>query len=414
MARASAENVDREIEKWLGEICRNLDLDRCAVYERSSRDEPVRVTHTWLREGFPPFPRDFNPEKHFKATTEWVMRGNIVSFSDPRELPLELEDARRFVERWGPRASLALPMRFGSEVMGAVSFGKFRSHREWPARLIQRLSVVVQIFGSAIERKVMETRFQRTLAELTDAARRATLGEFAASIVHEVNQPLGAILSNLEGVQHAIGSRNANHDRAEVSAALERAIADVKRAASVVRRIRSLFKAKAAVREAIDPVSLFEETSSLVRTEAMLKRIALQVSVEPGLPRILGDRVQLQQCLLNLIANAFDAICSSDSPKRQVTVRAGVDSPQWVFIRVSDSGPGIEPSLRDRVFDPFVTTRREGLGIGLMVVRAIVENHGGTIRAVLGEDGGATFQVRLPASARRIVGGRRAHTHSQA
>src|SRR5712671_3003672 len=127
MARAPADAVDREIESWLGKICEDLGLDRSAVYERDSPLDSVRTTHTWKRPNIPPFPRNFDPEKYLKTTTDWVMAGNRIVFSSPSGIPTELADARRFVERFGPKASAVIPMWAGNRVIGAASFGKFRA-----------------------------------------------------------------------------------------------------------------------------------------------------------------------------------------------------------------------------------------------------------------------------------------------
>jgi GAF domain-containing protein len=153
MARVAAEDVDREIERWLGTTCRVLDLDRSAIYQRAEPTAPVYTTHTWVRPGIPPFPSDYQPSVYLRATAPWVMAGNALIFSDPSEIPPELEDAAKFVAQYGPRASAAIPMRAGKTVIGAASFGRFRSGRKWPSDLVERLALVVQIFASAIERK---------------------------------------------------------------------------------------------------------------------------------------------------------------------------------------------------------------------------------------------------------------------
>src|ERR1700722_19791520 len=110
MARAPADEVDREIELWLGKICRALDLDRSAVYERDSPDQPVRATHTWVRPNFPPFPRNYDPEKLIQRSTHWGIWGKMIVFARPSGVPIENKDTRRFVEKFGPKASAAIPM----------------------------------------------------------------------------------------------------------------------------------------------------------------------------------------------------------------------------------------------------------------------------------------------------------------
>ena len=170
-----------------------LDLDRSAIYERDSAGQPVRVTHTWRRPDFPAFPRNFDPVKFFQVTVDWVMAGNPITFSRPTEIPPELEDARRFVERWGPKASAVIPMWGGGRVIGAASFGKFRSARQWPPELLDHLALSVRLFGSAIERKQSEMAIRAVRTELRVASRRNVMSELVASLSHEINQPLGAI-----------------------------------------------------------------------------------------------------------------------------------------------------------------------------------------------------------------------------
>src|SRR5277367_1226800 len=156
MALVPADEVDREIEQWLGKICQALDLDRSAVYERDSQDERVRATHTWVRPNFPAFPRNYDPEKLLQKSTQLVMSGKMLVFADPSEIPADNPDARRMVAKYGPKASAAIPMWAGGRVIGAASFGKFRSAREWSPELLDQLALAVRLFGSAIERKQSE------------------------------------------------------------------------------------------------------------------------------------------------------------------------------------------------------------------------------------------------------------------
>jgi hypothetical protein len=149
MARVPADAVDHEIEIWLGKICEALDLDRSAIYERDAPNDPVRTTHTWLRPNFPPFPRRYDPEKMLETTARWVMSGKSVTFSRPSDIPAELADARRFVERYGPKASAVIPMLAGDRVIGAASFGKFRSARQWSPELLDHLADSLDARSSA-------------------------------------------------------------------------------------------------------------------------------------------------------------------------------------------------------------------------------------------------------------------------
>jgi signal transduction histidine kinase len=394
MTRTPAHAVDGEIETWLGKICLALGVDRSGIYERDSPLDPVRTTHTWKRPNIPPFPRDFDPEKYLKTTTDWVMAGNRIVFSSPSGIPAELADARRFVERYGPKASAVIPMWAGSRVIGAASFGKFRAAREWPPKLLEQLTLAVRLFGSAIERKQAEAERRATLAQLRIASRRNMMSELVGSLSHEINQPLGAILSNLGGLARLLSRKNP--EPAMALAAVNNAIEDTKRAAEIVRRIRFMFKAHPEHKTAVSIGALAEEAVNLIASEVALRKVEVLLEVSPAVKRVIGDRIQLQQCLLNLLMNGFDAITESKSDQREITIKIAPEKPGWAGISVSDTGGGIDPSVANRLFEPFVTTKNNGMGLGLLVTRSIVENHGGKIWASPNPDRGTTFTFTLP------------------
>jgi len=399
MTRAPAAAVDSEIDNWLGKICQSLDLDRSAVYQRDAPEQPVRATHTWVRTGLPAFPENYDPEKLFKRTTDWVMAGNQFTFSQPSDIPDDMKDARLFVERYGPKASAVLPMWAGNRVIGAASFGKFRSAREWSPELLEHLAFAVRLFGSAIERKQSEMALQVAQTNLRIASRRNTMSELVASLAHEINQPLGAILSNLGGVGRLLSRKNA--EPAMALAAISNAIEDTKRAAEIIRRVRFMFTRHAPHKSTLDIRALAAEVVQLIASEAAWRKIRMQTEVAASVPRIIGDRVQLQQCVMNLLINAFDAIMGAKSDQREVTIKISPEKTGWIRVSVCDNGTGIDPSVADRLFEPFVTTKSRGMGMGLLVTRSIVENHGGKIWVTPNPDRGTTFSFTLPVAQKR-------------
>jgi GAF domain-containing protein len=245
MTRASAHEVDREVEVWLGKISHALGLDRSGIYERDSPRDPLRTTHTWRRPDIPPLPRDFDPEKVLKPLTDWVLAGNQLVFSSPAGIPADLEDVRQFVARHGLKASAVIPMWAGNHVIGAVGFDKFRATRKWPPKVLEQLTLAVRLFGSAIERKQAEIALRAANHELRLASRRNMMSELVASLVHEINQPLGAILSNLGGLTHLLSQKN--QAPAAALAAVSDAIEDTKRTAEIIRRVRFMFKDRKSV-----------------------------------------------------------------------------------------------------------------------------------------------------------------------
>ena len=402
MAQAPADAVDREVDSWLGKICQTLDLDRSAIYERDAPDALVHTTHTWLRAGFPPFPRRYEPEKLFQKTTRMVMAGKSITFARPSDIPAENEDMRRWVERYGPKASAVIPMLAGGRVIGAASFGKFRSAREWPPELLDQLALAVRLFGSAIERKQSEMAIRAARSELRVAARRNSMGELVASLSHEINQPLGAILSNLGGLARLL--KQGNPEPAMALEAVNNAIEDTKLTAEIVRRIRSMFKNHVERKTAVGIGAVVDEVVKLTAGEAAIRKISVQTQVSPAVQRVIGDSIQLQQCVLNLVMNAFDAIAEAKSDRRDVTIKLAPEKPGWVGVSVCDNGKGIDPSVADRLFEPFVTTKSDGMGLGLLITRSIVENHGGRIWSTPNPDHGSTFTFTLPVAERKRAG----------
>lgn len=399
MALAPSHAVDLAVETWLVKICGTLGLDRGAIYERDAPGTPVRVSHTWVGANVPPFPRNYNPETLFKKHTDWVMAGNQYFFSHLSEIPDEWGGVKRFVQRYGPTASATLPMYAGGRIIGAASFGKIGSPRAWSPELIERLALAVRLVGSAIERKQSEASLQQARAELRLAARRSMMGELVGSLAHELNQPLGAILSTLGGLARLLSK--GNPEPAMALTAVSDAIEDTKRAGEIVRRVRAMFKGDETRKSAIGIGVLVAEVVKLIESEAAVRGIAVRTEVSTSEPRIFGDRVQLQQCVLNLLMNAFEAIAEAKSDRREVAIKVAPEKTGWVSLSVSDTGAGVDPSVAHRLFEPFVTTKSKGMGLGLLVTRSIVETHGGKIWATPNPDRGATFTFTLPLAKRK-------------
>jgi signal transduction histidine kinase len=401
MTRTPADSVDPEIDIWLGKICEALDLDRAAIYERDTPSGPVHPTHIWVRSSFPPFPQNFDPERMTKRTVDWILAGNQFAFSRPSDIPAEMDDLRRFVEKYGPQASALFPMWAGDRIIGGASFGKFRSPREWYPELLECLGFAVRLFGGAIERKQSEFALRAVRAELRVASRRNIMSELVASLTHEINQPVSAIMSNLAGLARLLSQKSP--DSTVALTVVRDATEDAQRTAEIIRRIRSMFKGEAQRKSPILLGPLIGEVMKLISSEAGFRKIEVQVDIPASVPRVMGDPIPLQQCLLNLLINAFDAIDKAKSNQRDVTISVVREDSQWLRISVNDSGAGIDPSVAPRLFQPFVTTKNEGMGLGLVVSRSIVESHGGKIWAAPNPDRGTTFSFTLPIAARSRV-----------
>lgn len=395
MARTPAHEIDIVIERWLREIVLALDIDRSTVWERVSGDAEFVGTHWWGRPGLPKMPDKIVATKVSPWAIAKILAGETVVFSKPDDLPAETE-IRRFVKAHGPAANVTLPLEVGGRIVGAMSFGKFRGPRDWPPKVVRRLRVVGQIIAGALDRKRTDLQARKLQEEVTLAARRSTMGELAASIAHELNQPLGAILSNANAMRRMISSEKSNLQ--EALAALSDVVEDTKRASDIIRRVRALFKDGESPKGVLELGTLLAEVESLLRSEAVLRKVSLRIEAAPSLPPIVGDRIQLQQCILNLVLNAFDSVAAADTQRPEVLLTVVQEDAEWVTVSVRDSGRGIDPSVGRRLFEPFFTTKPYGMGMGLLVTRSIVESHGGKISGESNPDVGATFTFTLPAS----------------
>ena len=245
------------------------------------------------------------------------------------------------------------------------------------------------------ERKRTELELQQQRSELAHVARVSTMGELAASVTHELGQPLGAILRNAEAAELFLQSPTP--DLEEVRAILADIRTDDQRAGAVIDRMRSMLKRHQLARSLLDVNQLVADVITLARPEADARKALVSLEPEPSCPPVRGDRVQLQQVLLNLLLNAMDAMTASDPDGRRVTVRVQAAGAQ-VEVAVIDHGHGIPVDKLARVFEPFFTTKSNGLGMGLAISSRIVEAHGGRLRASNNDAGGATFAFTLPAA----------------
>jgi PAS domain S-box-containing protein len=252
------------------------------------------------------------------------------------------------------------------------------------------------------ETKRAQDQLQQAQANLAHVARVTMLGQLTASIGHEVNQPLASIVTNGEAAIRYL--RREPPGLGEVRDALTSMIAEGKRASEVVRRIRSLIQKTTPQSAPLDINSVLAEGAALVQREIANKRIVLQLDLTPGLPEVMGDRVQLQQVIINLMINAIQAMADVDGRIRRLLVRSSLDEAGSVVVAVQDSGEGLDPAKADHVFDAFYSTKPGGMGMGLSICRTIVDTHDGRIWASANDGPGATFRFSLPAMDKVSVG----------
>jgi C4-dicarboxylate-specific signal transduction histidine kinase len=242
------------------------------------------------------------------------------------------------------------------------------------------------------ERKRAEAALHQAQMELAHVTRVATLGELTASIAHEINQPLATIVNNASACVRWLAAQNL--EEARRSAAL--VIADGHRAADIIGRIRALAQKAPPHKDWLDLNATIQDVLALARSAVQRHGVVVETHLAQEVPRIPGDRIQVQQVLLNLIMNAIEAMSSVDAGPRVLRVSSERGAATEVVIAVRDSGPGFEPQSLDRLFDAFHTTKPHGLGLGLAISRRIIEAHGGRLWATANVPHGAVVQFTVP------------------
>lgn len=242
------------------------------------------------------------------------------------------------------------------------------------------------------ERKASEDEAHRVRGELAHLARVASLSELSSSLAHELNQPLAIILSNAQAAQRLL--KQEPPDLSEVEEILADIVSEDRRAGEVIKRLRAMLKRGEPNRQELNLNDVIEEVLRLARSDLLNRSVLVSCELAPGLPRLMGDRIPLEQVILNLLMNACDAVAGNRVEERQVRIATRSDEGA-VYCVVSDRGCGL-PADRENVFKPFFTTKADGLGIGLSICRTIITAHGGRLWAEPQRDGGASFCLSLP------------------
>ncbi len=393
--------VDERTEQLLdaNEQLRNEICERKRVEEELRRSEAYlaegqNISHTgswawnvttgglfWSLEHFRIFGLD--PEK-VKLTYEMVL--NCVHPEDRSLLQQTFENAVRNGEE------CALDFRI-------VRPDGFRHIRSVAHAVFDENGAVIEYVGTVIdttERKRGEEALRQAHDELAHASRVLTMGELTSSIAHEVNQPLGAIVTNGNASLRLI-SRNppdVEHSRE----AIECMISDAMRASEVIKRIRAMLKKSVPEKTLLNMNETIHDVIGLTAGQLANSQIALRTNLAPDRLMVLGDRVQLQQVMLNLILNSNEAMSKPGWQFRELVIGSQLTKPNEITVEVRDSGLGFEQGNEDRIFDAFVTSKDGGLGLGLSISRTIIEAHGGRLWGTANEDQGATFQFTLPTS----------------
>jgi len=311
--------------------------------------------------------------KRWKIKEERLPPGSVVSFREPTV--------------WD---------NYGGWIIAGVSFCFVQAVliSGLLANLAKRRLAERSLIASEDRVTLAADEMRRLQDEIAHVGRVSMMGQLASALAHEINQPIGAILRNAEAAELFMQSKTP--DLEEIRAILADIRADDQRAGDVIDRMRALLKRHVLDTQLLDLAELVGDVAKLAQPDAATRHVKLTVNLPADLPPVRGDRVHLQQVLLNLILNGIDALNRAGPGNRRVTVSARVDAARTVEIAVSDTGHGIAAEKLAHVFDPFFTTKPDGMGMGLPISRTIVESHGGRLWAENNNDTGATFRFTLP------------------
>jgi C4-dicarboxylate-specific signal transduction histidine kinase len=293
---------------------------------------------------------------------------------------------------------VAVPLTVGRKFVGLIGMGAYGQKRSWPTRLILRLRLVGEVFANAILRKRLTEEMENLRSELVHVTRISAMGEVVASVSHELNQPLAAILSNSQAAQRFLASDDPDLD--VVREIVSDIVADDRRAGSVIRNIRKFLQKGERELTELDVNEATIEVLNFMSYQLNKNEITVVREFEENLPAVLGDSIQLQQVIMNLLLNSIEAVENLDPGSRRITVRSSLDEDGFINVAVDDSvddsGTGFDSESIEHLFDPFFTTKPRGMGIGLSISKSIIESHGGRLSVTSEEGEGATISFTLP------------------
>jgi signal transduction histidine kinase len=384
LSHVSAANLDHEIQGALRSIVDFLDVERAVLLELLG---PGGTGRSWTVDG----PTD---SARFPWLSLRLLGGDIVRVSSIDQLPPEAAVDRSSALALGLESLVALPLRAGKTLVGGLVLGNVLSKTAERDELLERFYLVGEVVANALDRAHAEREVGRLRQELAHIGRVSALGELSASLAHELNQPLTAILNNTHVAQQLLEADVPNVG--ELREILGDILADDQRAAKVISRLRALLKKGELEHGPLGLNDIVGEVAELVRNDMVLRHVPLTLDLASDLPQVRGDRVQLQQVILNIVLNGLEAMSEPNGRDHALVIRTSKVGTAAVRVAIEDSGSGIDPTDVDRLFQPLYTTKTEGLGMGLAIARTIVDAHGGELRAFNNPGGGATFEFSLP------------------
>ena len=400
----ASDRVERKIEEGLRRLAEYLEIDRTNL-ARLTPEGDFQTLVVYSVPGAVPSIPDYDRGVPWYAGE--MRAGRIVQLPRLADLPPEASAERTLCESVGVRSHFGIPINVGGMPLCVLGLTMFQREIDFADEMISRLRLIGEVFANALARRDADDALRRMHNDLAHVTRVSTVGQLAASIAHEVNQPLCAIIANAEAALNFVNAPQTN--LTEVREALADIIASGKLAGDVIARSHRLLKRRETQIERLSVNQLVRDVCAVVRGEALMRKIKLTWELSDSAPEILGDRVQLQQVMLNLLVNAMDAVANAPTGERHVMARTqkSPSNDGGSRVTVRDNGIGLTAEVAAKMFDPFFTTKLHGLGMGLAINRTIVNAHGGQLGAAAnspGDGGGTSVWFDLPGGKDRTIG----------
>src|SRR5213594_1672619 len=390
---AEATTIEEVTPKILQSVCEFLLWDLGALWSLDRQASVLRCVEVWHKASVK-VPQFEAVRCEIIFMSGIGLLGRVWSKHEPAYISDVVHDTNfphaSIAAREGLHAAFAFPILLGGDVLGVMEFFS-REIRQPEQELLDMMATLGSQIGQFIERKRAEEAFRTSQMELAHVTRVATLGEMTASIAHEINQPLGALVNNAGACLSWLDAENLEEARNSVALVMD----DAQRASEIITRIRGLVKKAPPQKDWLDINQTIREVIALAQSEMQRNHIALETQLSDDMPLVFADRIQLQQVMLNLMMNAIEAMTQVTGP-RELLISSGADGPKGVVVVVRDSGPGLDSKSLERLFEPFYTTKPQGMGMGLAISRSIMQAHGGRLWATANRDRGASFHFTLP------------------
>ena len=379
-------HIDQVIVEAQQAMVRKLGLDRSSLWQMNGPQGQLILTHIWQKAGWPQVPVGIAAKPNLPWSLRQVEMGAGFHFSRLSDLPPEAEQDRAAFAIYGPRSNVTVPLIANGKVFGALAFASLRKEHHWTKEELAEIRLLGRIFAHILAQVRAHEHLSRLEDELARRSRLSLMGEFASTLVHEISQPLSSIASNA-------GALRLHHTPPfpEELLAIED---DTRRAGQILNHLRGLLGKDTTPMEPLPLNPLLDEVLAMMSARLHAQSIETRILFPEDLPWVRAAAVEIRMVLANLLRNATDAMVGQESEKT-VEITA-IHRGRWIWIQVEDTGPGIAPKLREKIFEPLFTTRPGGTGMGLAICRRVVAAHGGQIKASRRRSGGARLEFSLP------------------